>query len=242
MRRLTAVPFATLAIAAAGCARIFDPQSDFACPAVAYEKPPTVNVTIRDQDGAPAALGAVVTLAGGGMQVRDSTLSDTLTVSGGGYNTLYGVLVSKPYYTAVTVDSVQVPGTFDNCGKPEQLGPPVNLNAVLTLLPGSPPVRALYLRAASGLDILDRGGRDSIKFEPWVDANANVSHAILWRISGDTASVSFNAASGVATFRCRSTLGVVHVVAMSAADTIVSASMTVLVQEHPASSTDPPCS
>ncbi len=228
---------------ASACALLDPKKADVACPAVAYLEPPPINVAIRDQAGAGAALGAVVTFGGGGRQLRDSTLSDTLTISGGTYETIYGVLVSKQYYTSATFDSAYVPGTVSGlCGEDRNFGPPITLNATLTLLPGSPPVRALYLRAVTGLTILDRGGRDSLNLAPWLDANADVSHAIIWRLSGDTASVSFNPATGEASFRCRSTLGIVNVVAMAAADTTITASMTLRVQEHPASSTDPPCS
>ncbi|MGH7656036.1 MAG: hypothetical protein ACREN6_15375 [Gemmatimonadaceae bacterium] len=204
--------------------------------------PPSIHVAIRDQAGRPAALGTVVVFGGAGGLVRDSTRGDSLTIRGGGFNTTYAVLVSKPYYTAVTFNNVSVQGAFDRCGKPENLAPPVTLDATLVILPDAPPVRSLYVMSATGSNLLDRGGRDSLKIEPWLDANTTVSHAIVWRLTGDTASVSFNPATGVASFRCRSTLGIVNVVALSAADTNVTASMTLRVQEHPASSDDPPCS
>lgn len=226
----------------ASACSILEPNRDYACPAVAYDYPPPVNVAIRDEAGAATALGADVIFAAGSWITVDSTLSDTLVVSGGTYNTKTGVLVSKKYYIPEQYDTV-VRGTFTSCGKPEHLDPPVTLNVTLKLIPGAPPVRALYLRAVGGLDVLDRvPGRDSIIMKPWLDADENVPHAVSWRVTGDTASIFFNPATGVASYRCRSTSGIVNVTAVSVMDTTVRASITLRVQEHPASSGDPPCS
>ena len=241
MRRARLLLIVVAGIAgAAGCS-VFEPRGNV-CDLKAYELPPSINVEIRDQAGNPAALGAVVAFGGGGGQVSDSTRGDSLTIHGGGYNTAYGVLVLKQYYAAVTFANVSVPGDFDRCGVPGKLGAPVTLDATLTLLPNAPPVRSLYLTTANRSKSLDRGVSDSLILVPWIDANWNVSHAVVWHLSGDTASVSFNPATGVASFRCQLKSGIVNVLAVSAADTTVSGSKTLVVQGHPAFSGDPPCS
>jgi len=237
MQRVRVLALVVAAIgAASGC------DQGNVCDLVDYELPPPVNVVIRDQAGTPAALGSVVTFGGGGRQLRDSTLSDTLTISGGAYNTVYGILVTRPFYASATFDSVSLHATYDDCHKPKTFDLPVTLSVTLTLLPNAPRVRSFYLVSNMRSTTLDRGGQDSLKVEPWLDADASVSRAVTWRLSGDTASLSFNLATGVASFRCRPTSGLVHVTARATADTSITASLSLYVQGHPANPTDLPCS
>jgi hypothetical protein len=241
MPRLKALLIVLAGASGASACGVFGPRGD-GCPFIAYDVPPSINVVIRDQAGNPAALGAVVAFGGGGVQVLDSTTSDTLTVTGGRYNTAYGILVSRPFYTAATFNNVSAPGKFDDCGRPENLPPPLTLNATLNLLPTAPLIRSLYLLTSTGSNVLDRDGNDSVKIVPRFDANYTVSHAVIWRVSGDTAAVSFDPSTGVATFRCQPKSGSVTVTATAVADTFITASLGLYAQGHPAYAKDPPCS
>ena len=147
----------------------------------------------------------------------------------------YDVTVSRRWYTDVTVRGVRAPG--GGCVSRA----PVPALVAVTLHPqaGAPAIRAVALRPSSIL--MDRGRTESYAFLPYVDANVGVSHAVAWSIRGDTASVSFDAATGTLHYKCRATSGKVLIVARSLVDPNLADSAEVAVQGHPASSTDPPC-
>jgi hypothetical protein len=203
-----------------------------------------ISVVIRDQSGSAAALGSVVTFIADAKQTRDSTFTDSLTVSGGYYGVHYQLAVTKPFYTPDTIENAYVPITLGGrCNYITSAGPPVTLQATLTLVPNAPLVRTLlFVPPLPANYRLDRGGLDSVRITPLLDANSTVSHAITWELSGDTASLGFNPATGVASFRCRQYSGSVTVVAKAVADTTVTDTATLIIQGHPQGKNDPPCS
>lgn len=120
---------------------------------------PLIYVQVRDQHGTPQALGSEVWfLSRSGASVA-CTPSDTLTISGGSYSVTYDIEVSKRYYAASQqVHNVTVPG--DECAR--WASPPETIPVVITLLPGSPPVRSPHWFPQN--PTLDRG--HPIAFSP----------------------------------------------------------------------------
>jgi hypothetical protein len=210
------------------------------------DEPPGVpfSLVIRDQSGAAAALGSVVTFIADTTAVRDSTFADSLKVSGGYYGTHYRLVVTKPFYTPDTIENAYVPITRGGtCDYITSVGQPLTLQVTLTLVPNAPLVRTLlFVPPVPANYRLDRDGPDSVQITPLLDANPNVSHAVTWVLSGDTASLAFNPATGVAAFRCRQYSGSVAVVAKAVADTTVTDTATLIIQGHPQGKNDPPCS
>ena len=91
---------------------------------------------------------------------------------------------------------------------------------------------------------LDRGSADTQtrRVAAVVDANPNVSHEVRWTLSGDTASVVFDAVLGTVTYRCLPKSGNLTLTATAVADSTIAFSMPIVVQGHPAATGDPPCS
>ncbi len=209
------------------------------CSGVGYN---AVRVAIRDDQGNPKALGAVVKLYDGSYQEIDSAIYDPLNVNGaqerGGRT--YDIQVSKPYYQDVWVRGVHAPG--GGCVTGHESSPvTVTVPVVLTIAAGAPSVRSVHLLPPR--ITLDRPPyTSSVKYEAFIDASASVSHAIVWRVSGDTSSVSFDPSTGTLRYRCKTTSGSVTVTAVSAADSTVYAQVSAGVQGHPATPSDPPCS
>lgn len=209
----------------------------FGCAGVGYY---AVTVTVRDQLGRPQALGATVMLQDGTYQ-ETHTAEDSLSVYGaddrGGKT--YDIHVTKPYYNDVWVRGVRAPGGGCVTGHESE---PTNIKVpiVLSLVSNAPPVRSIVLLPMY-TPILDRG-RSPFAFTAVVDANPGVSQAIVWSVAGDTASAGFDPATGVLTYRCLPKSGNLTVTAAAAANPSVTATGTVAVQGHPASTTDPPCS
>jgi hypothetical protein len=79
-------------------------------------------------------------------------------------------------------------------------------------------------------------------FVPYFDADTGVSRSIIWRISGDTASVVFDSTAGTVTYRCLPVSGYLTLWGIARADTTIRDSVRVAVQGHPAATNDPPCS
>lgn len=208
------------------------------CAGVGYY---AVVVTIRDQMGSAQALGATVTLYDGSYTEQDSA-GDTLSVPAaeerGGRT--YDIQVAKPYYDVAWVRGVHAPG--GGCVTGHETSPvTITVPVQLTLAAGAPPVRSLYL--LWGHVLLDRPPyRSSWTFTPYLDASAGLPRAVYWRITGDTASVGFDATTGALTYRCLATSGYLTVTAKAVADTTVVGTASVAVQGHPAATGDPPCS
>ena len=174
------------------------------CNGVGEPYPSPISVVIRDPSGAAAAVGAVVAFIEDTNQVRDSTFTDSLTVRGGHYGHHYRLVVTKPYYTPDTIEDAYVPISYGGrCGYVTSAGQPLTLGATLRLIPNAPLVRTLLLLPPlPGNYLIDRGGMDSVQLTPLLDANPSVSHAVTWRLSGDTASLAFDSVTNTASFRC----------------------------------------
>ncbi|MEP6833693.1 MAG: hypothetical protein ABJB74_09870 [Gemmatimonas sp.] len=210
----------------------------FACAGVGYD---AVRVSIRDLQGNPQALNAVVTLTDGSYREQDSSVYDPLNVNGaqerGGRT--YDVLVSKPHYRDVLVRKVKAPG--GGCVTGHEKDPvTITVPVVLSLLDGAPAVRSVRLLPPHIL--IDRLRPDAVSFTPYVDVNVGLSRAVLWRIEGDTASVSFDASAGTFRYRCLPKSGYITVTALSVADSTVVGRANLAVQGHPPAVSDPPCS
>lgn len=239
MRHSTAMVLLATACAVSGCG-VLEPKGT-ACPLVAYEYPAPVVVNIRDQSGAAAALGSTVTFVHDDTQFRDSTFADSLTVSGGTYGIEYELVVTKPYYAADTIHGALATGEYNGCGRLTNFGKPDTVQATVTLLPGAPPVRTLFVRPITDTLVVDRDN-PSVQLTPVLDADQAVSHAISWEMSGDTASLGFDPATGIASSRCRTFNGYITIVAKAVADTTVTYTTHVFVPGHPSRPGDPPCS
>jgi len=228
-------------IAAALCVSACGRVAGLACAGVGYY---AVHVTIRDQSGHAQALGATVNLYDGSYHEVDRAgtdpgSSDTLNVWGaeerGGR--IYDIQVTKPYYNDVWVRGVPAPG--GGCVT-EASAATVTVPVVLTLAPGAPPIRSLYVLPRQVL--LDRPPyRGTVTFTAFIDADPGVSRAVRWLIRGDTASVTFDALTGTAVYICRPTSGYLTVTAVSAVNPALADSAALAVQGHPAMTSDPPC-
>ena len=208
------------------------------CAGVGYY---AVLVTVRDLAGNPQALGATVTLLDGAYSEVHKQLDDPLNVYAaeerGGRT--YDIQVTKPYYTDVSVRGVKAPG--GGCVTGHESSPTmITVPVQLTVVAGAPLVRSVFLLPQRVL--LDRApSRTSWAFAPIVDGNAGVSRAVSWRLVGDTASVTFNQATGTLTYRCLPTSGYLTLTARSLIDSTVTGSAAIAVQGHPAAANDPPC-
>jgi len=218
---------------------------------VACDRPVTVcagvgyyalRVSILDDQGNPAALGATVTLDDEAFHEVDSSTYDPLTVYGAMERSgrTYDVRVSKQHYQDVAMQ-VKVPGG-DECvsGGTSVERNSASVTVQLSARANAPAVRSVRLLPPNVL--LDRSpGRLSWAFAPYVDAAPGVSRAIAWSIAGDTVSAGFDPITGVVTYRCRPVSGYLTVTARSLVDPSVFGQAKVAIQGHPASSSDPPC-
>lgn len=237
MRRASfVIGFSCLTAVLASCSV---PTFSGACAGVGYS---AVLVTVRDLAGNPQALGATVTLTDGSYKEVHKPADDILSVYAaderGGRT--YDILVTKPFYTDVSVRGVKAPG--GGCVTGHESSPTtITVPVQLTLVAGAPPVRSVYLLPRQLL--LDRAPyRGSWAFAPIVDTNAGVSRAVSWRLVGDTASVAFDQATGTLTYRCLPKSGYLTLTARSLVDSTVVGSAAISVQGHPAIPSDPPCS
>lgn len=207
------------------------------CAGVGYY---AVQVAIRDVQGNPQALNASITLYDGTFTERDSSIYDPLTILGaserGGRT--YDILVSKPYYQDVWVRGVKAPGGGCVTGNEKAS---ITVPVVLQLASNAPPVRTVRLLPPR--IVLDRPPyRDTATFRTYVDANAGLSRAVFWRITGDTGSVTFDATTGKFNYRCLARSGLIIVSALSVADSTVVGKAELAVQGHTGSGSDLPCS
>jgi hypothetical protein len=210
-------------------------QEPTGCAGVGYYP---IQVTVRDQAGNPQALGAVVTLYDGSYREQDSTNYNPLMILAaeerGGVT--YDVQVTKRYYNDVWVRGVHAPG-----GGCVTRGVWVTVPVQLSLAAGAPAVRTVRLLPPRIL--LDRPpSNGTATFTPYVDANAGLSRAVRWSLSGDTGSVFFDAPTGTVRYRCLVKSGYLTLTATSVADSSVAGTAEVAVQGHPGDVADPPCS
>lgn len=237
MRSLMATTgIAVIGVIASSCDHFWSP-AEVVCAGVGYD---AVRVEIRDTQGNPQALNAVVTLTDGAYVERDSSIYDPLSVRGaqerGGRT--YDIVVSKPHYIDARVNRVKAPGggcvqSGDNAT--------ITVPVVLTLANGVPAVRAVRLLPPRIL--IDRPPYNgTAAFTPYLDINQGLSRSVTWRVTGDTASVSFDPLTGKFQYRCLAKSGNITVTALSVADSTVIGTAVVAIQGHPATPTDPPCS
>ena len=207
---------------------------DTTCAGVGYY---AVQVDIRDQFGTPQALGAAVTLTDGSYRETDSTDFDPLSIRAAGERggRTYDVAVSKRFYRDTVVRNVRAPGGGCVTGHERD---PVTITIPVTLRL-APPLRGINLVPHHIL--LDRHNTTPFAFKAYFDANPDVSREVSWSIVGDTASVGFDTATGLLTYRCRPTSGYLTLTARSTVDPNVLDSADVAVQGHPAATNDPPC-
>lgn len=233
LRRILAV----FAMGGAALATACDPSSIFGgdCADVGYY---AVTLTIRDPQGHAQALGATVTLVDGSYSETDTPF-DTLMAYGAEErgNRTYDIHVTKPFYGEVWVRGVRAPRL--GCGSSPGSSP-ILVPIVLSLAPNAPVARSIHLLPNGAF--LDRGRQTTFTFATVVDANPGVSRAITWSITGDTASVGLDSATGLLTYRCRATSGHVTVTASLVANPSISGSADLTTQGHPAATGDPPCS
>lgn len=199
-----------------------------------------LKLDIRDTQGNSLAVGSLVDLIDGSEQEHLIADADPSWISGGKLGRTYDVMVSRRYYYDTWVRGVKTNNV--SCGKRADAASVTRkMTITLPLDEGAPPVRGLYLFPL-GL-LLDRAPQQSTgSFTPYLDVAPGVSRGVLWRIAGDTASVSLNPATGVLQYRCRAQSGIVTLTATAAADTSVHTEVTVRTQGHPAAVGDPPCS
>ncbi len=230
MRRMSRfVPLVVLAAFSSACLNIFGAGD---CAGIGHEPP--LNVTVRDAAGHALALGAVATFSSGGNSAADSSLSDSLTISGGSPGLTWDIAVSKRYYLTTVLHGVKAPGRNACNG----FGGVNTVPAVLSLAAGAPPVRSVSLIPKDFT--LDRThSQDTLGVV--VDANPGLSRAVLWQVFGDTDAVSIDSTMGIVSYRCRVHTGFVQLVARSRVDTTVFDLVHVVSQGHPGSPTDPPC-
>jgi hypothetical protein len=204
-----------------------------------------ITVSIRDQAGRAMAFGSTVTFADLNSNYVDSRIetSDSLKIEGipdhdgrWGFGATYRVIVEKLYYTPTVFENVTTP--YVECVTSDIS---VKLDATLALRADAPPMRGIKVMPIGSY--LDRPPRlGVVTHAPWFDADPGASRAVIWSISGDTASVTFDAALGRVSYRCRSTPGRVWVRATSVANPSVTDSTRISVQHHPDGTNDPPCS
>ncbi len=222
---------------------MFGPQIDRACGAPDGSN--AVRIEIRDQLGAPQALGATASFFVGADSVSSFRAYDPLYINGGFAGVVYRVRVSKPYYADVVANWLYAP--VGECGQPRA---PVNVAVALPLLEGAPPVRSVYIPATQNgallgeVVVFDRGSSytESVAFKSVVDADPGLSHGVRWTLTGDTASVGFDTTTGIATYRCLPTSGHLTLTATALADSMISFHVPIVVQGHPVRAGDPPCS
>jgi hypothetical protein len=242
MKRFLAATVAGVALASAAACDGLASLVGGDCAGVGYW---AVEVTIRDPSGRPQALGATVTLQDGTYQevhqLRPGDWGDSLTVEAaeerGGRT--YDIQVTKPYYNDVSIRGVRAPG--GGCVTGHESSPThITVPVVLSLVANAPAVRSVFLMPPHVL--LDRPPyQSSFKFTTFVDANPGTSHGVTWKLTGDTASVAFDAVSGALTYRCLPKSGSLTITATSVADPTLSANGDVAVQGHPGGGSDPPC-
>ena len=180
----------------------------------------SVVAEVRTADGSPAAAGArLIVFAEAIVDTGwGAPLESALYLSGGEHAVpRVDVRVEKPWYQSVDIRSVQV--AVDDCGVRE----PTQVEVLLTLLPGAPPVRSVYL----GHGGYGFSGRIAHQLSVVVDVAPGVSKEVAW-MSTDTSVVVVDTAGRIRS-RCRTVAGEAFVVAHSLVDPAVRDSVGVSV-------------
>lgn len=168
-----------------------------------------IYVEIRDLQGRPNAIGAVVTIRNQeGYKASAEGFGDPLRVyvgeSEGG---IFDIKVRKPWHTKATIRGVEVPE--DSCG----LWASKRVEVTLPLLAGAPAVRQV-VAAPYGYGF-GRGNMTD-RLVAYVEAAPGISRQVVWR-SEDTSVVEITP-EGILTTQCRARSGSTLVTATSVAD------------------------
>jgi hypothetical protein len=200
-----------------------------------------ITVDVRDQNGRAAAYGSRVTFTDvddGFTEILSETF-DSLRFYGlgdkAGDGRTFDVKVERPYYASSVTRNVKTV-------KVRCVTSPiaVTVQTTIQLQAGAPSVRLVNI--VQDRVLLDRPPySSSVTFRTYVDANPEASQAVTWSITGDTASVFFDAVNGRVDYRCRPTSGYLTIRARSAVNPALSDTALIAVQGHPAASNDPPC-
>ncbi len=207
------------------------------CAGVGYY---ALTLQIRDQRGRPQAFHTTIMLSTDGRAVDVMDAFDSLTVDAAseGDGHTYDLTAWKFGYDTTTIHDIVVP-SFGFCPIGDAIKP-VTVPVTLQVAVDAPPVRSIYLLPQHIL--LDRPPHvDSVTFNPYVDADPDVSRAVRWALTGDTASVGFDSTTGTLRYRCLPQSGYLTLRAISLVDSTVRDSASIAVQGHPAASDDPPC-
>jgi hypothetical protein len=219
---------APLFMVAAGISQCQSPVEMIACPSIGWIP---IVAEVRDQDGRPAANGAIVTIirADGYAASARGTGHDELHVRVGDPVTgVFDVTVTKPYHQGSTVHGVQVKGD-PQCGVPKAPG---TARLTVSLIDGAPAVRQVVVpQMAYGFG----DGNVTAQIPAFVEAAEGVSRHAEW-VSRDTA-VARITPTGVVTSACRTSYASTWVVASVAADPTVRDSVAVHVSAAPSNST-----
>lgn len=189
---------------------------------------PSVVAHVRNQFGAPSAIGTDLTVTGDGVVMRGFGFGDSLRIFSGDplrVGGRFSVRIDKPWYTGAHIDRIDVPE--GKCGVEE----PYVVEMVIQLRADAPSIRQVVLPPYSfGLG----GGNVTTGVGAYVEADAGVSHALRW-VSSDSTVVSVTQ-NGQITSRCLQRPDSVWVTAASAVDPTVRDSVRVFVSSRDASS------
>ena len=187
----------------------------YACPDIGWYP---VAVEVRDADGEPTAIGATATLTKGGYRATGLGFGDPLRLTvGDSVGGTFDLEVTKPYYDAATVESIEV--VTDECG----IGETVTVAVTLALQADAPPVRQVVVQPYG----IGLGSGYSSQETAYVEADSGVSKEVVWRSEDE--SVATVTADGVITGVCRDTPGETLITATSVADSSKSGAIRVSV-------------
>lgn len=179
---------------------------------------PSVITDIRDAEGQPTAIGAIVTITGhDGFEASGEGYGDSLRVAvGESRGGTFDIVATKPWHSPAELKSVKVPE--DKCG----VEAPTHVALTLPLLPNAPPVRQV-VASPGGYGF--GWGNLQVTLVAFVEAAPGVSTEVQWS-SRDT-SVAVVTPGGVLTSRCRDAFGRTWIVAASVPDPSVQDSVRV---------------
>jgi hypothetical protein len=182
---------------------------------------PIMRVSVRDQFGQPAAIGATVVIENLTTRASGEGYGDSLRIwtdDPYGRTGTYRVEVSRPYHRTTVIPAVRVSG--GPCGVER----PHEIDVSIELLPGSPPIRQVVLPPWS----FGYGGAgQTTALRAFVVRDPDASPDVTWA-STDTTAVVIDE-RGVMTSVCRPTRGHAWISAASVVDPTVRDSVSVTV-------------
>jgi hypothetical protein len=183
------------AVAVAGCGGTTPaptvPGEPVFCAGVGF---PAIRVEVRRADGRAIAAGATLIVTDGAFKQTTVETWSALTLDAADNRTgTYAVEVSKPFYKAVRIDRVSVPG--GPCGANHTVTVPITLEA----LPTAPQIRSVSV-AQPGVG-LSAGLHN--QYTVWVDATPGADTSVTWSLSDPR--VATIDQTGFLTAKCRTT-------------------------------------